>query len=369
MSTPRTQAGAGFIDHRQHNTEATSTSMRVWARSIGDRNPRYVNESYGPTGGSRYMAHPCWLYSVHDTVLEIGNAEHCALIAGTDWSFFRPVIVGERISTSARLVSERAVTGRFAGPSMLQTVEMQFLDAHDGLLAVAVSTLMRVDPVLARAQGKFSAWKRYKYTPAELNAVEAGYDAERVRGARPRYFEDVSAGEDLPGLVRGPVTSEEIVMFVGCTRPIPAVSSFTHERNMGRLGGFIHARTGTYETYAAGLVDDESAQQLGFPAAHDYGIDRISQLGSLVTNWMGDAGRLVKLNARLLAPNMLGDTTWFSGKVSRLEVTSPRAGLVWLDVSGKNQRGEVTVAGSACVELPLCSPDWNALALHGSTKG
>lgn len=352
------QVNGELARHRQHNTEASSTSMRVWARSIGDRNPKYVNESYAPTGASRFAAHPCWLYSVHDTVLNVGPPDMCPLIAGTNWTFFRPVRVGDKLSTEARVLGQRAVNGRFAGPSILQTVELEFIGAHDEPVARAVTTLMRVSPAEARRMGKFSAWRRYKYTRDELIAIEAAYDAEEVQGNSPRYVDDVVAGQMLPGIVRGPVTSEEVVLFVGSTRPIPSLGAFTHERMAGRALGFIHPRTGTWETHAAGLVDDESARQLGFPAAHDYGIDRISQLSSLIGNWIGDSGRIVTLNARLNEPNMLGDTTWFNGRVTNVEAISPaqaekRMGRAHLEVRGLNQRGETSVSGIACVELPL----------------
>ncbi len=105
------------------------------------------------------------------------------------------------------------------------------------------------------------------------------------------------------------------------------------------------------------MVDDESARQLGFPAAHDYGIDRVSQAGSLLANWMGDHGRLRSLDVRLLSPCMLGDATWFSGKVTAVKIDGDRfMGAVSVDIAAVNQRGENTVCGSAVVELPAYGP-------------
>ena len=91
-------------------------------------------------------------------------------------------------------------------------------------------------------------------------------------------------------------------MFTGATRPIASISTFMAGVRDGSVAGFIHPRTGTWETHAAGLIDDDAARQLGFPAAHDYGIDRIAQSCSLVANWMGDHGQLLSLAARLHAP-------------------------------------------------------------------
>lgn len=347
----------GLLRHTRHNTEATSIAMRFWARSIGDRNARHVSESYSShTGGAGFMAHPCWLYSVQDTVISVGTPDSVPIIAGTDWTFRRPVVAGDRLHTVARLISECMKEGRFCGSSAFQKVSVQFIDARGDEVATALSTIVRVSPEAARRNGKHRGWRRWRYTEEELLRIERAYDDERVRGDEPRYWEDVALSENLPAIVRGPVSSEEIVLFVGATRPIAGTAAFTRELAQGGTPAFVHPRTGAYESYWAGLIDDESAQQLGFPAAHDYGIDRVSQMGSLVTNWIGDAGRLLALNARLLAPNMLGDTTWFAGQVVGKQDLDALGGLVDIEATGTNQRGEVSVRGTASVTLPRRSP-------------
>ncbi len=347
----------GLLHHTRHNTEATSIAMRFWARSMGDRGPSHVREDYRSlTGGLGFRAHPCWLYSVQDTVLASGPAGTCPIIAGTDWTFSRPVLAGDEVFTVARLESEERKTGRFAGDCLHQRVSVQYLDAHGKELATATSTLVHVAPEAARRAGKFADWKRWRYTHEQLAQIEQGYDAEQVRGDNPRHWEEVAVQDVLPPIVRGPLSSEEVVLFVGATRPIPGMAAFTREMAAGLTTGFIHPRNGAYESYAAGMVDDESARALGFPAAHDYGIDRIGQIASLVCNWAGDAGRLVALNARLTAPNMLGDTTWFSGRVTAVRAGEGRTGLVDIEATGTNQRGEVTVHGTVTVALPLRAP-------------
>lgn len=351
---PSPHSQLGLVAHPQHNTQARSTSMRIWARSIGDRNPRYVREAYAPHGAPSFVAHPCWLYSVNDSAVSVGNAGQVSLVAGASWKFERHVPMGECISARSTLMDERWVQGRHAGRSLLQKVLVEYLDAQGSPIASVTATLMRVDPKAAQEGAKYASWTRWKYTPAQLEAIEKDYDAEEVRGAVPRYLDDLQPGEQLPRIVRGPVTSEEMVLFVGATRPIASISDFMQGMREGTVAGFIHPRTGTFETHSAGLIDDESARQLGFPAAHDYGIDRVSQSASLVTNWMGDHGRLRSLDVRLHAPCMLGDATWFTGKLGRIHAhAGERTGEVVVDVQGVNQRGETTLSGTAVVELPL----------------
>lgn len=342
-------AKIGFVPHLQHNTLATSTSMRFWARSIGDRNPRHISEGYAPNGTPSFVAHPCWLYSVNDTAINCGKSGQVALIAGAKWKFARPVLIGDRVRAHAELLEQRVVQGRHAGESVLQNVLVRYADTYDRPLASVEATVMRVDAERARLSTKYEQWKRWKYTPAELASIEKAYDAERVNGD-PVYLDDIGSGTTLPGIVRGPVTSEEMVLFTGATRSAVSISEFMRGLRDGSMAGFIHPRTGTFETFAAGLVDDDSALQLGFPAAHDYGIDRISQAASLVTNWIGDHGRLRELEVRLLGPCMLGDATWFSGTVTSIDRSAGRA---IVDLSGVNQRGEKTLGGHAAVDLPI----------------
>jgi acyl dehydratase len=340
------------LPHRRHNTQATSASMRFWARSVGERNPRFTDEAYCGDTGATFVAHPCWLYSVQDTIVPSQPDGRLPVIAGTDWTFDRPVVMGDRLTTRATLREERRLHTRFAGPAALQRVEVSYHDERGSRVASAISTLFLVDPAQARERGRHAGWKRYRYTETELAAIEAANDAEQVQGATPRYLEDVRDGSELPAIVRGPMSSEEAVLFVGATRPCLGASAFARERRAGRVPGFLHPVSGIWETYSAGLVDDPSARQMGFPAAHDLGLDRIAQMATLATNWMGDSGQLLAMKSRLLAPHMLGDTSWLRATAAVQGETTSRPGNVALSIKCSNQRGEVTATAQAIVQLP-----------------
>ena len=63
------------------------------------------------------------------------------------------------------------------------------------------------------------------------------------------------------------------------------------------------------------MLRDDIAQMYGFPFAHHAGIDRISRVGNLITNWMGDGAISQELSVDLLLPNVYGDATWCKGRV------------------------------------------------------
>lgn len=352
-SDVRTGLGS-FVDHRQHNTVATSSAMRFWARAIGERNPRYVDASaIRPLADGAFQAHPCWLYSVQDSVVSIGHQGLVPVVAGSSWTFGRPIAPGDVIRSAVRLVDEYETVGRHAGPTVVQVVEVDYESDRAERLATVRTTLFRISPEEARRLGKHAGWSRTRYTEEQLLEIETAYDAEDSRRRDVRQWDDVVPGDELDLIVRGPVTSEETTLFVGATHPVPGVETFTQDRLAGRVDGFVHPRTGTWETYAARCVDDVTAQQLGFPAAHDLGIDRISYTASMVTSWMGPRGRLLRFGLDLLEPAFLGDTTWCSGRVVGLRRVDddPVLGLVDIEVETTNQRGILTGRGSATVAL------------------
>ena len=95
--------------------------------------------------------------------------------------------------------------------------------------------------------------------------------------------------------------------------------------------------------------DDEWAQRMGHPAAYDYGVMRSNWMVHLVTNWMGDDAWLWKMSASVRKFNYLGDMHLISGVVREVDRA---ANTVTIDVSGVNQRGEMTCDAYVVVILP-----------------
>ena len=48
-----------------------------------------------------------------------------------------------------------------------------------------------------------------EYTEKELEEIYAAQDREEIRGANPRFWEDVKVGDELTPVVRGPITDNE----------------------------------------------------------------------------------------------------------------------------------------------------------------
>ena len=337
----------------QHNRLVSRPAVQRWAKSIGDRNPLWLNSDYSVDSGGlgQTVAPPCWLYSVDDTCIAPKLPGCHVLYGGTDWEFYRWVRLGEHISARCRLTGVQEKEGRFCGPMVLQTGETEFFDQEGQAVAKAVSRVMRTPRQAAVETGKYRDWRKHIYSPEESRAIEDAYDAEEIRGSRPRYWQEVEAGEVLQPIVRGPLTSEEIIQFICATRPSLGFKSFLRHRRRHPDAAFLDSETGSWESWEASLVRDEVARMFGFPFAHDAGIDRISWVGNLITNWMGDLGFLRSLSVNLTLPNVYGDTTWCRGRVGRVYREEDR-NLVELELWCENQREQRTASGAATVALP-----------------
>jgi acyl dehydratase len=336
----------------QHNYLASSPAINRWARNIGDRNPLWLDPDYAANSALRQaVAPPCWLYSVDDTCIAPKLPGCHVVYGGTEWEFYRWVRLGDRVFAQSRLIDLQEKSGRFCGPMALQVGETVFTGEEDQPIARAISHVLRTPRQAAVQAGKYRDWRKYTFSQEELRIIEDAYDAEEIRGGHPRYWEEVKAGDLLPSIVRGPLTSEEVSQFISATRPSLGFKRFLRYRRRHPDFAFLDPDTGSWESWEASMLRDEVAQRFGFPFAHDAGIDRFSWVGNLITNWMSDQGFLKSLKITLLLPNIYGDVTWCRGRVTGT-YRQEGQGLVDLELWCDNQRGQQTAQGRATVALP-----------------
>ena len=345
------------LRRKQHNGLVSVPSIKRWARSIGDRNPLWLDSEYAANSGlGHIVAPPCWLYSVDNTCLAAKFPDCHVIYGGCDWEFYTLLGEGDTVTAQSRLTGVEEKTGRFCGPMVLQTGETTFYGGENGAggkpVAKAVSYVLRTLRQPAVEMGKYRDWKKHILTPEEATAVQDAYDNEEIRGGQPRYWDDVAIGSDLHPIVRGPLTSEEVIQFLSATSPSLGFKHFLRFRQRHPGAAFLDEDTGSWESWEASMLRDDVAQAFGFPFAHDSGIDRISWLGNLLTNCMGDLGSLKTLSVRLALPNIYGDLSWCRGTVTRKYQQNGES-LCDLEVWCDNQRGERTATGTATLALPV----------------
>lgn len=340
--------------------DATADTMRNWCNGIGDLNPLYRDEEHGRL--SRYgsiVAHPNFPMAfgwVGRTRWGLPGVH--GFYAGNDWEFFRHVRPGDRITAIERVVGIDVKESKFSGTLVIQYVEARYANQNGDLVARALGTCTRHERKAARDAGKYSEIKTHEYSAEDFAKIDNAILMEEanMRGTNVRYWDEVQEGEELPEIVRGPLSLMDTMGFLvgsgrGHTHGVIFKNAVKHPghffRNPEAGGGIEYTGIGHHR--------ESTAKEVGVPGVYDYGPQRSAWMASLITNWMGDSAFLKRVRTQMRGFNIMGDCTWARGKVTRKYVKDGHA-LVDIEIRGENQRGELTTPGMATVLLPSLNP-------------
>jgi len=324
---------------------ATRDAIRHWAHGIGDRNPHWAAARQAP---------PTILFAMDRIVSGyVGGLPGIhAMYGGTDFRWRREIREDDRLTGASVLLDLEEKPSAFARRAIKQTYRTTFTDPGGAIVCEADSWCFRTERDTARERAKYAPVEPHRYSADDIERIRAGYRDEQVRGAAPRYVEDVKPGETLPEVVKGPLTVTSIVAFVQGWGSLYvrahglAFDLFARHPALGIPNAF-----GVPEPPERVHWDEALARAVGVPGAYDYGPERVAWLGHVATNWMGDAGRLVRLAVQVRRHNLIGDTTWCRGTVTGTAIVEGR-GEATLALTAVNQRGETIAAGQAVVVLP-----------------
>jgi acyl dehydratase len=341
------------------NYEATRDNIRHYAHGIGDDNPLWCDPAYAERSAlGGVVALPSFLFTTSRIISGyVGGLPGVhAMWSGADWRWHRWVRRNETIRTEAHLSDLVEHNTGFAGRAIRQVYHVDFYGDGGDKVAEAESWCFRTDRDAAREQGtKYTDVKSkppHVYTEEELDRVYKLYEAEEVRGATPRYYEDVQVGDALPTMAKGPMTVTGFVAFAqgwGGLYIRANKLAWRQIRNHPGLG--IKNRFGIPDCPERVHWEPEMALMVGAPGAYDYGPERCSWLTHHVTNWMGDAGFLTRATSKLRRHNPEGDLLFIDGKVTGKREEGGRH-LVEIEQQAVNQDGELSVLGTATVALP-----------------
>jgi acyl dehydratase len=127
---------------------------------------------------------------------------------------------------------------------------------------------------------------------------------------------NVAIGQELPELVKHP-TTRQLVQYAGAQ------------------GDF-------YEIH----YDQDFARSVGLPGVILHGLLKAAFLGQLVTDWLGDDGRLTAFEVSYRGIDRPGHPYRCRGRITRVEGKD-----VELEVWGEDEAGKRTTAGTATVRL------------------
>lgn len=135
------------------------------------------------------------------------------------------------------------------------------------------------------------------------------------------YFEDVGVGDQIPPLTKHP-TTRQLVMYAGAS-----------------------------DDYVPIHYDKDLALAAGHRTVIVHGALKSAFLAQMMTDWIGDVGRLIELEAQYRAIDYPGDTLTCKGKVTGKRQQASW-GLIDCEIWLQNGAGQVTTPGKATVSLP-----------------
>ena len=338
--------GIGTILPIRATKEASLDNIRRFGDGVGDYNPLWRDEKHAEA--SRFgmiTAPPTFLYGVSLGVVagETGAIDRARVsteylpvnYAGAEIDFVRPIWRGDQITAQEQVGETMRKTSKRIGKIAFNTGLVSYTNQRRELVAT-VKTLM------ARFENTGEAMQYDRQPKAETQTEPADplvWERDR-RGAEVRYWEDVEEGEALAPLKKGTYSVTELFLF-------------THGAlGTGRARRAALEAEGSADLGGGGRFDAEHAQKRrNMPGQFDFGPQRVCWLSQIVTDWMGDDGTLIKLNASIRHPNVVGDTNTVHGEVVKKTNVNGEH-LVEIQVRNLNQSGLVTALGSAVVGLP-----------------
>jgi acyl dehydratase len=354
----RARIGKGFEGRRPWRTEVTRDAIYHLALAIGDLSPMYLDEEYAKkTRWGTLLAPPIMIQSF-DTLRAVGSAGlpeglpgvH-SIWSGSMYEYEQPLTLGDVIHAKSYLKEVREVESGFAGGrAVYQTYEAVYWNQRDEKVGVRQDTWIRNERNRTKQTAKYGEIELATWSRDQIHELWQHYEREQRTVARK--WDDVQVGDELPAILKGPLTPTAEIAF----------ESFF---GIYLVGNTVAARL--YKKHPKLMIPNEQGvpeppqrvhwdtpftkNLLGLPGAYDLGPERCAWLTQVATDWMGDDGFFRKIEAQYRKFNYMGDVTWIKGRVAE-KVRENGHKLARCEVWCENHRGERTAKARVEVALP-----------------
>lgn len=345
---------------QQYNYEASRDVIRHYAYGVGDDNPLWCEPDYaadGPYGG--IVAPPTFFYTFFSAGITPEFDGLQAFFGGGRFKVHRLVRRGEEVIATAKLVDMYEASGKTASKMVIQVGNVEYRTKDGELLCEYESRAIRTPRRKDVGGPAHKPRDAYRYTDEEYAAIERDVLAQTRRGAEKLFWEDVQVGDALPARVKGPLNMATYMSYyagnlngagyVACEMQWRTRHNAKHHPELvpnNRGLGWLMEQTWPGVAH----TDDNTARQVGMPGAYDNGWNRLGWMSQVVTDWCGDDGHLDTIDVRVRKPNIMGDTTWCSGKVTGKRQEGGK-NIIDIELTGTNQLGDVNTTGTASVFL------------------
>jgi len=350
-----------------YNGIASRELLMIHTKAMDDPNPLFNEMEYGQkTRWGSMIAPPLFSFAIStggSGVWEVMKAcppslgAPTANNAGSAWDFYLPIRVNDTFKVKEspeQTITDITRTDGTGSRQFLWSRDKLFYNQKDELVSVCHRRIFwlivppgrdnrpQIDtrPPLAE----------YVYAKEELEAGDRTWEEEEIRGANPRYWEDVKVGDELKPVINGPITLiSQVLHFMGkilirdggerrIRREEPALYLEDPVTHVPRHLGEYHWK-------------DRMAQRIGVPTAFATGIRADFHNGKMLSHWYGDDGFLRRYDSQHRTFCPLGDTVWHRGKVIKKYVED---GQPMVDIAcwAESIRGWINTIATAGVILP-----------------
>ena len=354
-----------------HYTRPNEDAFRHVAESYGDANPLWTDPEYAAKsvwGGS--IAPPALIGGdtligedevpvLSDEERELTRGDPLrgvhAFYASSAREWWAPLRADHRVFRRSALVAALDKGSEFAERAVHEWSAQVYRDDDGTILGGQYRNMIRTERSKARGRKKYAAVELKTWSPEEIAEIDSRYAREVPRGAEPRWWEDVTEGDALGPLTKGPLTVTDMVcwhvgMGTGMYGVRPLRLAWRNRRRIPRF--YTPDANGVPDVQQRVHWEPDAARNAGNPTTYDYGRMRETWLIHLCTDWMGDDAWLWKLDCEFRLFNYVGDLHTISGTVTRKYLADGERPAVDVELAATNHRGEVTAPGHATMLLP-----------------
>jgi acyl dehydratase len=349
------------------NRRPEADAISHFAFGCGDDNPLFHEQSYG--AGTRWhgqIAPPTFPIATGlDQTPKFTDPERKKLFrglfrgtgkyyAGVKWTWYQPIYAGRPVLAENYTLDVQVKESEFSGGrSVKEIFRYLYVDIDGNPLCTRDESYINAERQGSKKSGKYSHIERQRWSEEQLAEVERAYEAEVRRGAEPQWWEDINDGDELPSIMKGPLTVVDIIsMHMGWGWGGYGVGPLKYAHLLRqRMPAFYQPdEYGVPDVVQRLHWDSARAQALGIPAPYDYGQMRAAWVNHLLTNWIGDDGWIAVMDLQMRGFNYHGDIHRCTGTVTSKGTSDDQS--VQLEVRATNQRDEATTRGTATVLLP-----------------
>jgi len=369
IESMRAKVGAQLrIDHSVNNELASRIAVTKFAGGIGDINPLWTDAGYAassPYGAP--VAPPSFIIGCFSGI-QFGWPGLGSFHSMSHLTFDRPVYWEDRVESSCVYDGfDGPSPSRFAGRTVTDRFVNSYLNQRGERIATIRWNVINFERGSASAKRKDAGGGAngagaagpvlpHPWEADEVAEVERRVLAERPRGAEPRYWEDVSEGDAVDTLTKGPIgLTDEIAFVAGGGTPIPRLKAHAaalHDYEAHPAWAFRDPITSAREPIYSVHYNLQAARAMSVAFQYDVGFQRQCWQIHHLTHWAGDHSWIKECRAEYRRFVYLSDVIELRGEVTGKRVDADGEHVVEITTKAVNQRGEIVMPGSAVIALP-----------------